>query len=149
MSPQPPPPPLPSCKAPFDTRCAAVAGVARSYDWFSWELQEDWEPAPLQVFLMYYLHSTERHNGARDRRAHAGHATQHPNPHPFHARLPQSLPPAGCLRVIPRSHCQHNPLRDALDSPHNEEYARAKDLSIPAFAERSDEVDVPITAGDL
>ena len=46
-----------------------MAGVARSYDWFSWELQEDWEPAPLQVFLMYYLHSTERHNGARDRRA--------------------------------------------------------------------------------
>ena len=92
-------------------------GCGTSYDWFSWELQEDWEPAPLQVFLMYYLHSTERQNG--------------------------------CLRVIPRSHCEHNPLRDALDSPHNEEYARAKDLSIPAFAERPDEVDVPVTAGDL
>ena len=33
------------------------------YDWFSWELEEDWEPTPPQVFFMYYLHSTSPENG--------------------------------------------------------------------------------------
>jgi hypothetical protein len=33
------------------------------YDWFSWELEEDWEPSPPQVFFMYYLHSTSPENG--------------------------------------------------------------------------------------
>ena len=33
------------------------------YDWFSWELEEDWDPSPPQVFFMYYLHSTSPENG--------------------------------------------------------------------------------------
>ena len=36
---------------------------AGHYDWFSWELDADWDPVPPQVFLMYYLHSTSSANG--------------------------------------------------------------------------------------
>ena len=39
--------------------------------------------------------------------------------------------------------------RDQLLNPHNPEYSAAKDLGGPGFAQRPDEVDVPICAGDL
>jgi hypothetical protein len=87
------------------------------YDWFSWELSEDWAPRGAQYFLMYYLHST--------------------------------TPDNGCLRAIPGSHFRHNELRDSLLAPHNPEYSSAEDLSSPGFAQRPDEVDVPVDAADL
>ena len=33
------------------------------YDWFTWVEPEDFRPAPQQVFAMYYLTDTSRHNG--------------------------------------------------------------------------------------
>lgn len=33
------------------------------YDWFTWREPEDFQPAPQQVFAMYYLTDTTRHNG--------------------------------------------------------------------------------------
>jgi ectoine hydroxylase-related dioxygenase (phytanoyl-CoA dioxygenase family) len=55
----------------------------------------------------------------------------------------------GCLRVIPRSHLQENPLHDLLANAHGADLTEARDLSRPEFQERPDEVDVPIRAGDL
>ena len=55
----------------------------------------------------------------------------------------------GCLRVIPGSHVQHNPLHDLLAEPHSPELAQAHNLDSPAFSTRPDEIDVPIKAGDL
>lgn len=55
----------------------------------------------------------------------------------------------GCLRVVPGSHTQDNDLIPLLDEAHTPELLRAADPSRPAFSDRPDEVDVPITAGDL
>ena len=55
----------------------------------------------------------------------------------------------GCLRVLPGSHLKHNSVHDFIGNPHEESLARAEDLSHPAFSTRSDEVDVPVNAGDL
>lgn len=55
----------------------------------------------------------------------------------------------GCLRVIPGSHVRHNPLHDALRAPHSEELGRAKNMDAVEFSTRPDEVDVPVSAGDL
>ena len=55
----------------------------------------------------------------------------------------------GCLRVIPGSHVKHNPLHDDLREPHSSNLSSARDLSIPEFSTRPDEVDVPVKAGDL
>jgi len=55
----------------------------------------------------------------------------------------------GCLRVVPRSHIEDNPLIPLLDEAHTPELLRAADPNRPAFSDRPDEVDVPITAGDL
>ncbi|GAB4457102.1 MAG: hypothetical protein OHK0029_16240 [Armatimonadaceae bacterium] len=55
----------------------------------------------------------------------------------------------GCLRVIPGSHIHHNPLHDQLLEPHSRELGEAKNLSLPEFSDRPDEVDVPVKAGDL
>ena len=55
----------------------------------------------------------------------------------------------GCLRVIPRSHLEHNSVHDFIGNPHDESLARAEDLNHPAFSTRVDEVDVPVKAGDL
>ena len=55
----------------------------------------------------------------------------------------------GCLRAIPGSHLQHNPLHDHLHNPHAQEISVAEDTDHPEFSTRSDEVDVPIRAGDL
>jgi ectoine hydroxylase-related dioxygenase (phytanoyl-CoA dioxygenase family) len=87
------------------------------YDWFAWEDPRSYEPAPMQLFLMYYLTDTRRENG--------------------------------CLRVIPGSHRRHNPLHDLIAAPHSKTLAQGEDLSAAEFAERPDEVDVPVRAGDL
>ncbi len=55
----------------------------------------------------------------------------------------------GCLRVIPGSHVHHNPLHDVLREPHSAILSQARDMSIPEFSTRPDEVDVPVRAGDL
>lgn len=55
----------------------------------------------------------------------------------------------GCLRVIPGSHAHHNPLHDDLREPHSALLSQARDMSLPEFSTRPDEVDVPVHAGDL
>ena len=55
----------------------------------------------------------------------------------------------GCLRVIPGSHVTHNSLHDELREPHSAVLSQARDLSLPEFSTRPDEVDVPARAGDL
>ena len=55
----------------------------------------------------------------------------------------------GCLRVLPRSHRHHHPLRDRIGNPHSETLSRALDLDDPAFSTQPDEADVPVRAGDL
>ena len=55
----------------------------------------------------------------------------------------------GCLRVIPGSHFQHNPLHEVIGAPHTEELHRMQDAARPEFQPRPDEIDVPVQAGDL
>ncbi len=55
----------------------------------------------------------------------------------------------GCLRVVPGSHVTHNPLHDELREPHSAVLSQARDLSLPEFSDRPDEVDVPVQSGDL
>ena len=63
--------------------------------------------------------------------------------------LIDTTPHNGCLRTIPGSHLQHNPLHDHLNNPHAQDISMAKDINRPEFSTRPDEVDVPIKAGDL
>ena len=63
--------------------------------------------------------------------------------------LDDTCPENGCLRVIPGSHRDHNPLHDILAKPHDEALSCAKDLDRPEFSRRPDEINVPICAGDL
>jgi hypothetical protein len=55
----------------------------------------------------------------------------------------------GCLRVIPGSHLQHNPLHDLLGEPQSKELSAVRDASAPEFSTRPDEIDVPVRAGDV
>lgn len=55
----------------------------------------------------------------------------------------------GCLRVVPGSHTRHNRLHDDLREPHSALLSQARDMSLPEFSDRPDEVDVPVHAGDL
>jgi hypothetical protein len=55
----------------------------------------------------------------------------------------------GCLRVIPGSHLQENPLHRQLIEPHSAKLTRLDDPTRPEFSDRPDEVDVPVRAGDL
>lgn len=63
--------------------------------------------------------------------------------------LEDTRPDNGCLRVIPGSHCTHNPLHDVISKPHDAALSSAKDLLRPEFSIRPDEIDVPVSAGDL
>ena len=63
--------------------------------------------------------------------------------------LIDTTPHNGCLRTIPGSHLQHNPLHDHLNNPHAQDISMAKDINRPEFSTRPDEMDVPIKAGDL
>lgn len=55
----------------------------------------------------------------------------------------------GCLRVIPRSHLEENPLRTELANAHSAQLTEAKDLTRVEFKLRPDEVEVKVKAGDL
>ncbi len=55
----------------------------------------------------------------------------------------------GCLRVIPGSHCEHNSLHEQLGNPHRADISAADSLDRAEFSVRPDEIDVPVTAGDL
>jgi len=55
----------------------------------------------------------------------------------------------GCLRVVPGSHVNDNPLHTILSEAHTAAIDAAEDLSNPAFSTRPDEIDVPVKAGDL
>jgi len=55
----------------------------------------------------------------------------------------------GCLRVIPRSHLEDNPLHAELAHAHTTALTEAKDLDRVEFKLRPDEVDVKVKAGDL
>ena len=64
--------------------------------------------------------------------------------------LSDTTPENGCLRVIPGSHVRHNPLHDLLREPHSHALSRASGAGdATEFSTRPDEVDVPVTAGDL
>ena len=54
----------------------------------------------------------------------------------------------GCLRVIPGSHRRPHPLHDVIDA-HEPALAAVEDPHAPAYASHPDEVDVPVTAGDV
>lgn len=53
----------------------------------------------------------------------------------------------GCLRVIPGSHLNENPLHRLLAEPHSTGLSQGQGGA--EFSDRPDEVDVPVQAGDL
>ncbi|RAP78417.1 phytanoyl-CoA dioxygenase family protein [Paenibacillus montanisoli] len=66
--------------------------------------------------------------------------------------LVDTTPFNGCLRAIPGSHVNDNPLHDELlqtADAHSAHMRSTLDLDQPAFSFRPDEVDVPVKAGDL
>ncbi len=63
--------------------------------------------------------------------------------------LTDTTPHNGCLRVIPGSHRHENPLHALLARAHTDDLDQANDLNRIEFQTRSDEVDVPVRAGDL
>jgi len=63
--------------------------------------------------------------------------------------LTDTTPHNGCLRVIPGSHRQENPLHTELARAHTKELDAASNLNRIEFQTRPDEVDVPVRAGDL
>ena len=54
----------------------------------------------------------------------------------------------GCLRLIPGTHRRPHPLHDLVDA-HDPTLAEVKNPDDDAFASHADEVDVPVTAGDV
>ena len=54
----------------------------------------------------------------------------------------------GCLRLIPGTHRRPHPLHDLVDA-HDPTLAEVKNPEDAAFASHADEVDVPVTAGDV
>ena len=54
----------------------------------------------------------------------------------------------GCLRLIPGSHRRRHPLHDLVDA-HDPTLAEVRNPDDAAFASHPDEVDVPVTAGDV
>lgn len=54
----------------------------------------------------------------------------------------------GCLRVIPGSHRRPHPLHDVIDA-HDPALASVENPDDPAYAPHPDQVDVPVTAGDV
>ena len=54
----------------------------------------------------------------------------------------------GCLRLIPGSHRRPHALHDLVDA-HDPTLAEVKNPDDAAFASHADEVDVPVTAGDV
>lgn len=62
--------------------------------------------------------------------------------------LTDTTPENGCLRVIPGSHRRRHALHELGDA-HQAGLAEVMDPGSPAFANRPDQVDVPVRAGDL
>ena len=62
--------------------------------------------------------------------------------------LTDTRPDNGCLRLIPGSHRRTHPLHDIMDA-HDPALAAVEDPDHPAFAAHPDQVDVPVTAGDV
>jgi hypothetical protein len=62
--------------------------------------------------------------------------------------LTDTCPENGCLRVIPGTHRRRIPLHDQLPDAHTDTTYTA-DLDSPLFCHHPEEVDVPVTAGDL
>ena len=54
----------------------------------------------------------------------------------------------GCLRVIPGSHRRPHPLHEVIDA-HDPALATVENPDDPAYASHPDEVDVPVSAGDV
>ena len=54
----------------------------------------------------------------------------------------------GCLRLIPGTHRRPHPLHDLVDA-HDPKLAEVKNPDDAAFVAHPDEVDVPVTAGDV
>jgi ectoine hydroxylase-related dioxygenase (phytanoyl-CoA dioxygenase family) len=63
--------------------------------------------------------------------------------------LSDTRPENGCLRAIPGSHRNHNPLHDMIDNPHSRALAQGDNLGAVEFSNRPDEIDVLIRAGAL
>ena len=55
----------------------------------------------------------------------------------------------GCLRVIPKSHIEENPLHELFGDAHSSKLRQAKDLALPEFQFQKGEKDIPVNAGDL
>ena len=55
----------------------------------------------------------------------------------------------GCLRVIPKSHIEENPLHELFEDAHSSKLSQAKDLTLPEFQFQKGEKDIPVNAGDL
>jgi ectoine hydroxylase-related dioxygenase (phytanoyl-CoA dioxygenase family) len=55
----------------------------------------------------------------------------------------------GCLRAIPGSHRNHNPLHDLLAEPHSQAVSTDTAQGRAELSRRPDEIDVPVSAGDL
>ena len=54
----------------------------------------------------------------------------------------------GCLRLVPGTHRGRHPLHDLVDA-HDPTLAEVKNPDDDAFASHPDEIDVPVTAGDV
>jgi hypothetical protein len=63
--------------------------------------------------------------------------------------LSDTAPENGCLRVLPGSHISHNPVHDLLAEPHSRDLSAGDDGSRAEFSTRPDEVDAPVSAGDV
>lgn len=55
----------------------------------------------------------------------------------------------GCLRVVPGTHVNENPLHEQLHEAHTDVLLSSEDMSRVEFSDRPDEVDVCVEAGDL
>ena len=63
--------------------------------------------------------------------------------------LVDTRPENGCLRLLPRSHRRRCGVHDAIGTGHDDEVRRHDPSTSPAYQRHPDEVDVPVTAGDL
>ena len=63
--------------------------------------------------------------------------------------LTDTRPENGCLRVIPGSHINENPLHALLSPAHATAQREGQNFDLPEFQTRPDEADVKVKAGDL
>ena len=92
------------------------------HDWMDWNDPISLAPWPQKILLAYYLHDTHRHNG--------------------------------CLQIIPGSHRKRIDLHDEIERAQDSDEATnihflGHDEGSAEFREHPDQVDVPVSAGDL